>query len=331
MKVLSVLSFFLYMQASFVWAQQRVNLNSIGYGTPLGGANFDFAPANPTGSTCQQVCPNFYTKASGDTNGYFKFSVWSIEELNSAGQPCCNGCQVGVGCNNHVVQLYDYFNTTVINPAKVVLFTGSTTNAPTLQRACTAADGLTICAVVTISYQVYDIASTIMIGTNDSFNVRANSLFAIVKVTNWPYVAGSQGLRFYLDLAVRNTNPNGIVINPGELSNPNTLTGFDTATIIDAQNREAGLAFVKYVVFDDLATAVPVNVTGPISDINDISGYFFAVDTPRRTTSTSVTAYFNIFLPTLTGGTDVVASSSLLQPIFAIIFSTMIFLYLSAC
>jgi len=301
---------------------QRVSLTSVGDGTPLGGGEWDFTSQNQD-QDCEQACPIWYTRKDGRLNGYFKFEVFQIIELNSTGGACCGTCPpVAQTCNRRLIyQLLNAFNTSIVTPDKQVIYAGNMGNNPLSETQCAGANAITspICALLTVNYQVFDTAGTVNIG-NQSFAVRKDSAFCKLKINNWSYFTGSQGLRVVLLLTVGDTNTNKFVMNPGELENPAPITGFQTATIVDSQGREAAIAFVNYALYDGIPLAQNVTVSGPYPALGDINGRYFYIDIPRQQQSNGVEVYYNLYLPELTGGSDVVSSTQFVTPFLGLIF-----------
>jgi len=321
MKFVLSIAVFVFFGCFLFVTGQRVSLTSVGDGTPLGGGEWDFTEAN-TATDCEQACPVWYARINGKLRGFFKFAIFQVIELNSTGGGCCTNCPTTLNtCNRRAIySLQNFFNTTIITPSKQVVYSGNIGSIPTATQQCTAVSD-PICPLLQVNYQVFDTAGTVNI-LDQSFQVRKDSVFGKFKVTNWSYFANSKGLRVALLLTVGDTNTNKLVINPGELSNPGPTTGFQTATIVDSQGRQAAIAFVNYASYDGLSLAQNVTVSGPYSDPNDSGGSLFYVDLPK-TASNGMEIYFNLYLPSLTGGNDVVASTKFLAPLGAVFLAIM--------
>jgi len=296
-------------------------LTSVGDGTPLGGGEWDFSEANAD-TDCEQACPVWYTRKDGKLKGFFKFEIFQVLELNSTGGACCTNCPTNLNtCNRRAIySLQNFFNTTVIMPSKQVKYSGYIGSNPIDTQQCTAITD-PICPLLEVNYQVYDVAATVKI-LEQSFQVRKDSTFGKFKVTNWSYFANSKGLRVVLLLTVGSTNVNKIVINPGELANPAPTTGFQTATLVDSSGRQGAIAFVNYAVYDGFSQTQNVTISGPYSNPDDSASSLFYVDLPK-TTSNGMEIYFNLYLPSLTGGADVVASTNFLAPLGVIFIAVM--------
>jgi len=302
----------------------------VGNGSPTGGAEFDLqAPSMNT--DCTQVCPEFYAIADGNLNGYFKFEINQLVELNSTGGPCCTvaspTCQVG-GCNFHNFGfLPNFFNITIGTLSnKQVNYSAYVSNSAILGRPCTISDlGIVdICALVQINYQIYDKAGFYNIG-GTNFSIKSNSLFGSVKVSGWTFAQGSTGLRFYLLFTERIATPVKYVLSPGNLVDPNPpITNIQSATLTDNRNKQGAIDFTSLVILNNAATATSAVLSGPYFMNSDPNGRFFALDVP---VFNEVEIFFNAFIPSVSqGGGDVVGGVVRLSPVFMLFICVFFFL-----
>jgi len=259
------------------------------------GAVFEFE-GTPDAGECQ-VCTKIYTSGQDLSTGFFRLEWNKFAELDSTGATCCAGgsnCPYNVGCNNHVMpSIANIF--AVNSTSSIVNYDGFVRAGGAQTTACTPPGTSLICVPFEFDNVLNNQDSQI---TYQGLTIYGQSLRTTIKISSWPFAAGSTGLLMRVLVMARLTGVQKFYKEPGHVVSDEVSTNnFDGVAMVDDLSRQAAVYFSKTALVDGVTTNV--NVTGLVATAYDSNGKYVDIVFPIFNSSIEYT--LNLLVPSLSG------------------------------